>query len=109
VQFFLVVGIPQPLLDSGSSSPQGFRSSAALLVLQPRGGNHSAHFGGVCILWGNLVSDTIFGGAAKVYSGTGRSEFPRMVESSGAEGAQASPCGSQLAYISYTIVPVEGP
>jgi hypothetical protein len=57
-----MVSLPQPLLDSGLPSPQRLGPSAVLLVLRPRGGNHSAYFGGVCILQGGLVSSSSMAG-----------------------------------------------
>jgi hypothetical protein len=83
--------LPQPLLDSGSPSPQRLGPSAVLLVLRPRGGNHSTYFGGVCILQGGLVSSSSFGRAAEMYDDGSSSEIPRLVASSGEDGAESNP------------------
>jgi hypothetical protein len=84
---FPMVSLPQPLLDSRSPSPQRLGPSAVLLALRPRGGNHSSYFGGVCILQGGLVSSSSIGSAAEMYADVTGSEIPRLVASSGEDGA----------------------
>jgi hypothetical protein len=82
-----MVSLPQPLLDNRSPSPQRLGPSVVLLVVRPRGGNHSTYFGGVCILQGGLILSSSFGRAAKMYADDTSSEIPRLVASNKGDGA----------------------